>query len=83
MTIVAMTIIYHFAHQCQRLKQTHIICFLAWLCSIVSYSVSEVVKVFQTGHLVFEKYCSIGDCHVRGMKKIWFMYLFVQLTLYF
>ena len=71
--IVAIKIIFPFTHQCQWLKKTYAVCFLIWLCSFVSYSISTTVGRNQ---LVFDKFCSIGECHNRGMTKR-LMYSFI------
>ena len=68
-TIVAFKIIYPFAHQCQWMKKTYFTGILIWLGSIVSYSVSKGLAALQTANLLFDKFCSVGDCHVRGIQK--------------
>ena len=77
-TIVAFKIIYPFAHQCQWLKKTYFIGILIWLCNIVSYSVSKVLASLQTADLPFDKFCSIGECHVQGIQKR-LVYIFICL----
>ena len=75
-TTVTFKMIYPFAHQCQWLKKTYFIGILIWLGSIVSYSVSKGLAALQTASLPFDKFCSIGECHARGMKKRW-IYTFI------
>ena len=74
--IVAIKIIYPFAHQCQWLKKTYIVCLLTWLCYVLFYTVSETIECYQSIDLVFDKFCSIGDCHLLGLNKR-LMYAFI------
>ena len=72
--IIAMKIIFPFAHQCQWLKKTFLLCFFIWSTFFILYSVSIIVASVQYNNLFFDKFCSVGECHIPNHRRL--MYAF-------
>ena len=73
--IIAMKILFPFAHQCQWLKKTFLLCIVIWLTFFILYAVSIVVASVQYNNLVLDKLCSVGECHMPKHGRL--MYAFI------
>ena len=72
--LVAMKIIYPFAHQCLWVNKTFLVCSITWLVGVIFYSVNIGIVILQKDH-EFDKFCTICDCHIRGFYRL--MYYFI------
>ena len=72
--IIAMKIIFPFAHQCQWLKKTFLLCIIIWSIFFILYSVSIVVASVLHDNIFFDKFCSVGECHIPKHRRL--MYAF-------
>ena len=72
--ISTMKIIFPFAHQCQWLKKTFLLCSFIWLTFFILYSVSIVVASVRYNNIFFDKFCSVGECHIPKNRRL--MYAF-------
>ena len=73
--IIAMKIIFPFAHQCLWLKKTFLLCTMIGVIYFILYSVNILVAIFQCNALVFDTFCSVGECHVPKDRML--MYAFI------
>ena len=73
--IIATKIKFPFAHQCLWLKKTFLLCTLIWLIYFILYSVNVLVALFQLNDIVFDTFCSVGECHVPKDRRL--MYAFI------
>ena len=72
--IIAMKIIFPFAHQCQWLKKTFLLCIFIWLTFFILYFVTIVVASLRYNNLFFDNFCSVGECHIPKNRRL--MYAF-------
>ena len=72
--LVAMKIMFPFAHQCRWVNKTYVVCSLTWLTIVLFYSVNIIIVNFQIRR-EFDKFCTICDCHIRGFYRS--MYYFI------
>ena len=73
--LVAMKLIFPFAHQCRWLNGTYLICCLMNLICVLLYIVNICISKFIQIDDEFDKFCTIGDCHIRGFYRV--MYYFI------
>ena len=76
--IVAMKLIFPFAHQCRWLNGTYLVCCLVYLICVLLYIVNICISNFIQIDNEFDKFCTIGDCHIRGFYRV--MYYCICLT---
>ena len=63
-TIITFKIMHPFAHQCRWLKKTFLWCNLIWFIYFLLYSVSILVANVQLKGVIFDNFCSVGECHI-------------------
>ena len=68
--IIAMKINFPFAHQCLWLKKTFVLCILIWVIYLILYTVNILVPIVQLKDLVFDTFCSVGECHVANDRML-------------
>ena len=72
--LVAMKLLFPFAHQCRWLSKTYVVYCLLWLICASFYTANIIISKFGADN-EFDNFCTIGDCHIRGFYRL--MYYFV------
>ena len=75
LAIISLKIIYPFAHQCQYLNKTYVFSIVMWSGMCMLYCISIIKVIIQTTDAIFDKLCSVAECHVPEHKML--MYAFI------
>ena len=73
--IIAMKIIFLFAHQCLWLKKTFILCILIFLIYLILYTVNILIPIVQFKDLVSDNFCTVGECHVPKDRMLKYAFI--------
>ena len=73
--IIYIKIIFPFAHQCQWLNKTYVFSIVIWSGMCILYCISIIKVIIQCTDLIFDKLCSVAECHIPEHKML--MYAFI------